>query len=114
MDIRNASKGTELATSAQAAVSFGSRLVGLLGSSSLPPGGGLILEPCRSIHTAFMRFEIDAVYVDRLRRVTKLVPGLKPFRLSGVLRGAAAVIELPAGAIARSRTDVGDQLVFVE
>ena len=114
MLIENASKGTELATSAQAAVSFRSRLVGLLGRSSLPPGSGLMLEPCRSIHTAFMRFEIDVVYVDRLRQVTKIVPGLKPFRLSGVLRGAAAVIELPAGAIACSRTDVGDQLMFVD
>ena len=112
MRIYNTSKSTDIATDARAATGFWSRLVGLLGRSSLRPGQALVLEPCRSIHTAFMRFEIDVIYLDRSQRVVKLVPALKPFRLSGALRRATAVIELPSGTIANSRSAVGDHLVF--
>ena len=71
-----------------------------------------MLDPCTSVHTAFMRFAIDVVYVDRARRVVKVCPEVKPFRASAVLRGARAVIELPSGAIADSGTVPGDQIVF--
>jgi len=112
MRIRNATRGTEIANKARAASDFRSRLVGLLGRASLQPGEALVLEPCSSIHTAFMRFPIDVLYVDRSRRVTKLVPALKPFRMSGVFGKSFAAIELPSGAIACSGTVVGDQLAF--
>jgi uncharacterized membrane protein (UPF0127 family) len=110
--ITNATRGTELASRALAARTFTSRLVGLLGRSRLEAGQGLVLEHCNSIHTAFMRFAIDAVYVDREGRVLKTVPDLKPFRVSGVLRGARSVIELPTGTIADTNTAAGDELVF--
>ena len=71
-----------------------------------------MLEPCTSVHTAFMRFAIDAVYTDRSWRVVKLSPNLKPFRVSGVLRGGYATIELPSGTIASTGTAPGDQLVI--
>ena len=110
--ITNATRGTELAREARAARSFWSRLVGLLGRSQLSPGEGLMLERCNSIHTAFMRFAIDAVYVDRSGRVLKTVSDLKPFRVSGVLRGGWSVIELPTGTIASTGTAAGDELHF--
>ena len=112
MQIHNATQGTELASSAQLAHSYWSRLVGLLGRRSLEPGQALVLEPCSSVHTAFMRFAIDVLYLDRSGRVVKAVPTLKPFRLSAVLRGARSVIELPSGVIANTRTAAGDQIVF--
>lgn len=112
MRIRNLTRDTELASEARAARSFWSRLIGLLGRSSLPPGEALVLEPCNSIHTAFMRFTIDLVYVDRSGQVVKVVPELKPFRISGLLRGARSAIELPSGTIAHTGTAVGDQLAF--
>ena len=112
MRILNSTRNTELADKAWTAVGFWPRLVGLLKRSSLEPGEALILEPCTSVHTAFMRFAIDVVYVGRSGQVVKLSPGLKPYRMSGVLRGGRAVIELPSGTVEATGTVVGDQLTF--
>ncbi len=112
MRIRNVTRGSELASQAYAARGFWPRLRGLLGRASLQPGEALLLEPCSSIHTAFMRFAIDVVYVDRSGQVIKVVSGLKPFRASGVLRGARSVIELPSGTVVATGTARGDQLTF--
>ena len=112
MRLRNVTRDIELASSARVARSYWSRLVGLLGRSSLQPGQALVLEPCGSVHTAFMRFTIDVLFLDRSRRVVKAVPSLKPFRLSGVLRGAHSAIELPSGVIASTATAVGDELAL--
>ena len=112
MQIHNATRGTKVADDARHARSFRLRLVGLLGRSSLEPGEALLLDPCTSVHTAFMRFTIDVIYLNRARRVVKVVPELKPFRVSGMLRGAHSVIELPCGTIVKAKTEVGDQLAF--
>jgi len=110
--ILNTTRSTELASNAKPARSFTQRLVGLLGRAGLDPGEALLLEPCSSVHTAFMRFAIDVVYVDRAGKVVKVVPELRPFRVSGALRGARSVIELPSGTIAATGTVPGDQLTF--
>jgi len=110
--ILNTTRSTELASDAKPARSFTQRLVGLLGRAGLGPGEALLLEPCSSVHTAFMRFAIDVVYVDRTGKVVKVVPELRPFRASGVLRGARSVIELPSGTIAATGTVPGDELTF--
>ncbi len=112
MKIRNVTRGTVLASEARAAKSYWSRLVGLLGRASLKPGEGLLIEPCSSVHTAFMRFAIDVVTVDQSGKVVKLVSDLKPFRMSGMVRGKHAVIELPSGTIIDTETAVGDQISF--
>jgi uncharacterized membrane protein (UPF0127 family) len=72
------------------------RLRGLLGRSGLSSGEGLLLRPAGSVHTAFMKFTIDVVFLDRDLRVLKAVPELVPWRTAGC-RGARAVLELPAG-----------------
>ncbi len=112
MRIENRSRGTQLASDARVARNYWSRFVGLLGRSSLSTGEALLLEPCTSVHTAFMRFSIDVVYVDREARVVKAVSNLKPFRLSAALRSARSAIELPSGTIASTGTAPGDQLAF--
>jgi len=76
------------------------RMRGLLGRSSLPAGEGLLLRPAASIHMAFMRFPIDAVFLDSADRVVKVVAELKPWRMAAC-RGARAVLELPAGEASR-------------
>ena len=86
------------------------RLRGLLGRSDLPAGEGLLLRPAGSIHTAFMRFPIDAVFLDPDLRVVKIAPDLKPWRVAGS-RGAKAVLEIPAGEASRRGVTVGDRLV---
>jgi uncharacterized membrane protein (UPF0127 family) len=80
--------------------------------ASLPPGEALVLEPCSSIHTAFMRFPIDVVYTNREGQVVKVRPAVKPFRVSAVARGGYATIELPSGTVEKTGTLPGDQLAF--
>ena len=112
MRILNVTRKNELAARATIARSFWQRLVGLLGHSSLPPGEGLVLESCSSVHTAFMRFPIDVVTIDGSGKVTKLVANLKPFRVSGTFPAKRTVIELPSGTIADTATAAGDQLLI--
>ncbi len=113
MRITNETRETLLADRAFEARGFWPRLVGLLGRSGLDTGEALLLDPCTSVHTAFMRFTIDVVYVDRDGKVVKTSPHLKPFRASGILRGGRSVIELPAGVIESTGTTAGDQISFV-
>ncbi len=101
--------GEPLATRAQVARTLPTRMVGLLGRRALSDGEGLVIMACRSIHTAFMRFAIDAVFVDAAWRVVRVWEALGPWRVTPVVWGATAVIELPAGTL-RRRLGVGDQL----
>jgi uncharacterized membrane protein (UPF0127 family) len=108
--IVNVSKGTTVAGQARKAESFWARLVGLMGRSSLEEGEGLLLAPCASVQTLFMRFPIDVIFVDGDARVVKVAPALRPFRLALGGRGAREALEVAAGAAARSDTAVGDRL----
>jgi uncharacterized membrane protein (UPF0127 family) len=85
---------------------------GLLGRSSLPAGEGLLLSPAPSVHTAFMRFPIDAVFLDRDFVVLKIVGPLAPWRAASA-RGARSVLELAGGEGARRGVRVGDRLACV-
>jgi hypothetical protein len=82
---------------------------GLLGRSALPSGEGIWLKPASSVHMAFMRFAIDAVFLDGDDRVVKIAAELRPWRLAGS-RGAKSVIELPAGEAQRRGLKAGDRL----
>ena len=86
------------------------RTAGLLGTKSLKPGEGLWIEGAPSIHMFFMKYPIDAVFVDGEGRVTKIVPNLKPWRVVWWARGAKDCLELPAGAAAEAGIQVGDVL----
>jgi uncharacterized membrane protein (UPF0127 family) len=85
------------------------RMRGLLGRKSLGAGEGLLLRPAGSIHTLFMRFPIDAVFLDGDRTVVKVVTGLRPWRAAAG-RGARAVLELPAGQAGERAVRAGDVL----
>jgi uncharacterized membrane protein (UPF0127 family) len=108
--ITNQTRGTLLASDAREARTFWSRLVGLLGKSALAPGEALVIDPCTSVHTAFMRFTIDVLYVNREGEVIKVVPELKPFRMSAAGSMRCFVIELPSGIVAATGTAAGDRL----
>jgi uncharacterized protein len=88
------------------------RLRGLLGRSGLPSGEGLLLRPAGSIHTAFMRFAIDAVFLDGAGRVVKVASALRPWRAAACL-GARSVLELPAGEARRCGLRPGVSLTQV-
>ena len=85
------------------------RSKGLLGRDSLEHGGGLWIVPCESVHTFWMRFAIDLIYLDRALRVKKVKRCVAPWRLSACLT-AHSILELPCGAIAESQTEYGDLL----
>ena len=85
------------------------RMRGLLGRRELGAGEGLLLRPAGSIHTAFMRFPIDAVFVDRELAVLKVAADLRPWRAARC-SGAHAVVELAAGEAARREIRPGDRL----
>jgi uncharacterized protein len=85
------------------------RLRGLLGQDSLSPGQGLLLWPAPSIHTAFMRFAVDAVFVDRDLRVVKIIERLRPWRIAFV-PGARGTLELAAGEANMRGIELGDRL----
>jgi uncharacterized membrane protein (UPF0127 family) len=88
------------------------RMRGLLGRSSFPAGEGLLLRPAASVHTAFMRFPIDVVFLDSTDRVLKVVGSLTPGRMAAC-RGARAVLELPAGEASRQGLVAGTSLTQV-
>jgi uncharacterized membrane protein (UPF0127 family) len=87
------------------------RMRGLLGRGSLAADEGLLLRPAGSIHTAFMRFAIDAVFVDGEGRVLQVVDSIPPWRTARA-KGAKAVVELPAGAAGRVQLAPGETLVL--
>jgi uncharacterized membrane protein (UPF0127 family) len=87
------------------------RFRGLMLRRELSAGAGLLIRPCGSIHMMFMRFPIDAVFLDGSGRVTKVAHGVRPWvGMAYGGRGAKAVIELPVGGAAR--VQAGDQLVL--
>ena len=86
------------------------RMRGLLGRRSLPAGEGILLKPARSVHTFFMRFPIDVVFVDSQLAVVGIAAALPPWRMAAERR-AFAVLELAAGECERRRIVVGDVLL---
>ena len=93
--INERTNGT-VASIVELAVTRADRKRGLLGRDGLDASAALMLAPCPAVHTAFMRFTIDVVFVDRDGRVRKIVRGLAPWRMSASL-GAYAAIEFTAG-----------------
>lgn len=108
MLVRNVSRNLILGRSIQRADTFRLRLLGLMFRPSLAAGEGLWIEPCKSVHTHFMRFPLDLLFIDRQLNVVHVIPGLAPWKLSPVVRSAVAVLELPAGAA--QGTAPGDRL----
>jgi uncharacterized membrane protein (UPF0127 family) len=89
------------------------RLKGLLGRRGLDDGEGLLIRPTGSIHMFFMRFPIDAVFLDRELRVLKVAADLKPWRMAAK-KGAKQVLEIAAGEAARRGVEPGQRLVLAE
>ena len=109
--LRNLTRGTLLGDAIDVADTGQKRNTGLLKHTELRPGEGLWIVPCEGVHTFFMKFAIDLVYIDRKNVVRKTVANVGPWRLSLCLP-AHSIVELPVGTIAPSATCRGDQLEF--
>jgi uncharacterized protein len=111
MRVANLTRNTILASHMEVADTGEKRNKGLLGRKSLAPGDGLWIIPCESVHTFFMQFPIDLVYLDRNKQIKKLRSVVPAWRLSACL-SAHSIMELPAGTIKDSQTQLGDTLEF--
>jgi uncharacterized membrane protein (UPF0127 family) len=109
--IRNQRNGHVLADRLLPAFDSKSRRAGLLGYESLEIGHAMLIAPSNAIHTFFMRFPIDIAFVTRGGRVVKTRASVRPWRMALAMR-AYAVIELPAGTLARCDTVPGDTLAI--
>jgi len=110
--VYNKTKETFLAFRVTVADSILSRLVGLLGKRSLSPDSGVWIVPANSVHSIGMLFTFDLVLIDKDFKVVGLKELLRPFRMTRPIFRAESVLELPAHAIIKSRTEIGDQLVI--
>jgi uncharacterized protein len=110
--LRHARTGEALATRLEVAFDSKARRKGLLGRDSMSGGTALVIAPCSSVHTFFMRFSIDVVFVARDGRVVKVRRRVEPWRIAAAL-SAFAVIELPAGTLDKSDIAPGDALSVV-
>ncbi len=107
--VRNLTKNTILADRADIADTSATRQKGLLKHTGLAEGEGLWIVPCEGVHSFFMKFAIDVVFINKKRVVTKVRPNMVKSRIALSFR-AHSTIELPVGVIEKSRTAVGDQL----
>ncbi len=111
--VTNHNRSSTLAETCELARTFWKRGLGLMGRTQLAPGNGLIIYPEWSIHTFFMRFPIDVLFLDDTDHVVGLREAMPPNRPYAGIWGAKYVIELPAGVIATTHTQVGDQLTLI-
>jgi uncharacterized protein len=110
--VTNLTRKTVLATEARRADTFFTRFKGLMGVTELPIGHGLLISPCNSVHTFFMRIAIDVVFLDAQYQVVDIAPALAPWRVSRLYLQAKSVLELPAGTTTAALTQPTDQLQF--
>ena len=109
---RNASLNTVIADRVDVAKTRAERAVGLLSRTGLEPGEALWIVPSRGVHTWGMRFTIDVLALDEEGNVIDCVSNLRPWRVRLPRRGTAGVLELPAGTLAASHTDMGHRIVL--
>jgi uncharacterized membrane protein (UPF0127 family) len=112
MQIFNQTRNASLVSQGRLADTFWLRLRGLLGVASLQTGEGLVLVGEKSIHTLFMSFPIDVVYVNKSFKVVRADINMTPYRLGPFLNQSAYIVEMPVGTITNTATEVGDQLKF--
>ena len=98
---------------AEIADTFWRRFLGLMGRREISPQTALLIRPCNSIHMFFMRFAIDAVFIDENFCVKKVVPGVKPWFGFAFCFGATAVLEFAAGEAARLKIEPGCRLTAI-
>jgi len=91
------------------ASSFGERLIGLMFIKDMIGFDGLVIDPCNSIHNCFVKFPIDAIFLDKHNCIVKILRNFRPWRFSGIYFKASKVIEFKAGTVEQT-VNVGDYL----
>jgi uncharacterized protein len=112
MRLVNLDTGAVLAERVEIASTFWKRLRGLMFTSGLAGGTGLYLQPCRSVHTFFMKYSIDVIHLDDSFRIVGLEHSIKPGQIGSSYHGTASIVELPEGMIVKTCTAVGQAVQF--
>ncbi|MDT3699086.1 MAG: DUF192 domain-containing protein [Thermincola sp.] len=114
MKLVNETRGAILAEDLEIADTWRGRLKGLLGRKNLHNKQGLILTPCKSVHTCFMKFNIDVLFFDKGGRIVYVIENMPPFRFSPLVGQAKYALELPAGTLDMTGTSPGDRVAIIE
>ena len=111
MIVINKTTGKTIFSSIVKAADFSSRSAGLIPRRSLGAEDGMWINPCAMIHTCFMKFAIDVVFLDKGFYVVRVLENIRPWRFSPWVFDAHSVLEVSAGT-AKEKVSVGDNLVF--
>ena len=114
MRITNRTRNTILGSRVDLASSFWSRLKGFIGRQEPKPGEGILFLRCDGIHTYWMSFDLDVLFLDEKGRVLDLLRAIQPWKRTRRVSGARYVLEVPVGTIDASGTTVGDELSWRE
>ncbi len=114
MEVINKTKNIQIANNIKLANNVFTRLVGLLNKSCLAEDEGLLIQSCRSIHSFGMRFNFDAVFLDKNNKVKHIIKNMKPWRFSNIVFSADKILELAAGVVDKTKIEINDILEFVE
>ncbi|MBM7572614.1 DUF192 domain-containing protein [Aquibacillus albus] len=112
MELVNLSNGQTLATNLREADTFWERLIGLMFTKALDSGSGLLIKPCQSIHTFFMNYAIDILYLNEKNEIVAMDEALQPGKIGKRQKRSVAVIELPEGVAKQTETMVGHVIQF--
>ena len=112
--IFNRTRGVVIADQVEIATSFWARGKGLIGRRSLPLGYALAIKPCNGIHMFFMAIPLDVVHIDRDGRIVRILHAIKPWRPGPLVLRSDWVVELPAGTVQTTGSQVGDKVELVE
>jgi len=108
----NCNQNTVLADKVTVVETFPGRMKGLLGKKRLAKDEAMLLKPCKQVHTLFMKFPIDVVFLDEQCRVVHIKENLKSFSVSPYVENAKCVIEFPAGKVRETGLGINDRLMF--
>ena len=113
LTVRNKTRGRLLGERIKLADTFLNRLRGVAGTRRMARGGGLLLSPCRAVHTLGCTQALDVVFIDRRGSVVAMYPNLRPMRVTRWVGEAEYALELPPGTISSTGTQVRDRLAWV-
>lgn len=114
LQLINKSKKNIIVENLFLADSFWSRMKGLMGKKDLPEDEGLLLVPCNSVHSMFMRFPIDLLFLNRELRVIKIIDRFKPWKATPIIRDCYQVVELKAGVASKKGVTIKDELDIIK
>ena len=112
MKCKNAQTGKIIADNLEMKETFFGRLIGLLGTKSLKTGEGIVLKPCNSIHTCFMRFAIDVVFISKDFKVLRIIKNMRTWKFSPIVLKSIYTLEVAAGEIKDLKE--GDTVEFIK